>query len=88
MIRALALALQLLTRLPIPSSSAAPRSEQLGRSVLWFPIVGLLIGALLAGLCLALRRDPGHAGLVHLQAVTCRQPGDHHKNDGDGDENE
>jgi adenosylcobinamide-GDP ribazoletransferase len=60
MIRALALALQLLTRLPIPSSSAAPRSEQLGRSVLWFPIVGLLIGALLAGLCLALGRiDPG-----------------------------
>lgn len=56
MIRAFALALQLLTRLPIPSSGAAPRPEQLGRSVLWFPVVGLLIGALLAGLHLALGR--------------------------------
>ena len=60
MIRAFALALQLLTRLPIPSSSAIPRPEELRRSVLWFPIVGLLIGALLAGLHLALgQTDPG-----------------------------
>ena len=50
MIRAFALALQLLTRLPIPSSAAPPRPEELGLSVLFFPAVGLLIGALLAGL--------------------------------------
>ncbi|MDG4552751.1 MAG: adenosylcobinamide-GDP ribazoletransferase [Candidatus Competibacter sp.] len=48
--RAFALALQLLTRLPIPSSAAPPRPEELGLSVLFFPAVGLLIGALLAGL--------------------------------------
>ncbi|CDH46448.1 Cobalamin synthase [Candidatus Contendobacter odensis Run_B_J11] len=56
MIRPFVLALQLLTRLPIPSSSAAPRPEELGQSVLWFPSVGLLIGALLAGLQIALWR--------------------------------
>ena len=60
MIRAFALALQLLTRLPVPSSSRPPRPEELGLSVLFFPVVGLLIGALLAGLHTALWLvDPG-----------------------------
>ncbi len=60
MIRAFALALQLLTRLPIPSSAAPPRPEELGLSVLFFPVVGLLIGTLLAGLHTTLWLiDPG-----------------------------
>ena len=60
MIRAFALALQLLTRLPVPSSSSPPRPEELGLSVLFFPVVGLLIGVLLAGLHTALWLiDPG-----------------------------
>jgi adenosylcobinamide-GDP ribazoletransferase len=60
MIRAFALALQLLTRLPVPSSSLPPRPEELGLSVLFFPVVGLIIGALLAGLHTALWLiDPG-----------------------------
>ena len=60
MIRAFALALQLLTRLPVPSSSLPPRPEELGLSVLFFPAVGLLIGALLAGLHTVLWLvDPG-----------------------------
>jgi adenosylcobinamide-GDP ribazoletransferase len=60
MIRAFALALQLLTRLPIPSSSRPPRPEELGLSALFFPVVGLIIGALLAGLHTALWLvDPG-----------------------------
>lgn len=60
MIRAFALALQLLTRLPVPSSSCPPRPEELGLSVLFFPVVGLLIGALLAGLHTVLWLvDPG-----------------------------
>lgn len=50
MIQAFVLALQLLTRLPIPSFSTVPRPEDLGRSVLFFPVVGLLIGMLLVGL--------------------------------------
>lgn len=60
MIRAFALALQLLTRLPVPSSSRPPRPEELGLSVPFFPVVGLLVGALLAGLHTALWLvDPG-----------------------------
>lgn len=60
MIRAFALALQLLTRLPVPSSSSPPLPRELGLSVLFFPAVGLLVGALLAGLHTALWLiDPG-----------------------------
>lgn len=54
MIRAWILALQLLTRLPAPSFAVPPRAEELGQSVLFFPVIGLLIGALLAGLHSAL----------------------------------
>ncbi|MDS4022241.1 MAG: adenosylcobinamide-GDP ribazoletransferase [Candidatus Competibacter sp.] len=58
--RAFALALQLLTRLPVPSSSSPPLPRELGLSVLFFPAVGLLVGALLAGLHTALWLiDPG-----------------------------
>lgn len=55
MIRAFILALQLLTRLPVPSLGAPPRPQQMGQSALFFPVVGLLIGALLAGVHLALQ---------------------------------
>ncbi|MDQ5907990.1 MAG: Adenosylcobinamide-GDP ribazoletransferase [Pseudomonadota bacterium] len=50
MIRAFALALQLLTRLPAPSLTTPPQPRELGLSVLFFPVVGLLIGGLLAGM--------------------------------------
>lgn len=60
MIRAFALALQLLTRLPVPPLTTPPQSQELGLSVLFFPVVGLLIGVLLAGMHIALWRiDPG-----------------------------
>jgi len=60
MIRAFALALQLLTRLPVPSPGSPPRPEELGLSVVFFPLIGLMIGALLAGLHTALWLiDPG-----------------------------
>lgn len=60
MIRAFALALQLLTRLPVPSLATPPQPRELGLSVLFFPGVGLLIGALLAGMHTALWLvDPG-----------------------------
>lgn len=50
MIRAFTLAVQLLTRLPAPSSSLAPQPQELGLAVAFFPMVGFIIGALLAGL--------------------------------------
>jgi adenosylcobinamide-GDP ribazoletransferase len=60
MIRAFTLALQLLTRLPVPSLTTPPQPGELGLSVLFFPAVGLLIGALLAGMHTALWLvDPG-----------------------------
>lgn len=60
MIRPLLLALHLLTRLPVPSLSAPPQPGELGWSVLFFPAVGVLIGALLAGMHAALDWiDPG-----------------------------
>lgn len=52
--RALALALQLLTQLPVPTLSTPPQPQELGRSVLFFPGVGLLIGVLLVGVRMAL----------------------------------
>ena len=60
MIRPLLLALHLLTRLPVPSLSTPPQPAELGWSVLFFPVVGGLIGALLAGMHAALDWiDPG-----------------------------
>lgn len=43
---ALLIALQFLTRLPV-NLAAMPSPQQMGRSLLWYPVVGLLIGLLL-----------------------------------------
>ncbi len=47
--RSLLLALQFLTRLPVPSM-AAVEERDVGRSLLWYPLVGLFIGLALATL--------------------------------------
>ena len=54
LIRPLILALQLLTRLPVPALNPPPRPAEFGTAALCFPLVGLLIGALLVGLALLL----------------------------------
>jgi len=51
-LRPLLIALQFLTRLPI-SLNGAPDERDLGRSLLYYPLVGLLLGALLAALAWA-----------------------------------
>jgi adenosylcobinamide-GDP ribazoletransferase len=51
--RALLVALQFLTRLPV-RLRAAPSEEEVGRSLLFYPLVGLLIGALLATFAMAM----------------------------------
>jgi len=48
-LRPFLIALQFLTRLPIRLREE-PDAREVGRSVLWYPLVGLLIGMLLAGL--------------------------------------
>jgi adenosylcobinamide-GDP ribazoletransferase len=45
----LLIALQFLTRLPI-SLPGMPAAQQVGRSLLWYPVVGLLLGLLLLAL--------------------------------------
>lgn len=59
----LLIALQFLTRLPV-SLPGIPTPEQVGRSLLWYPLVGLLLGLLLWGAHLLL----GQASAV-LQAA-------------------
>ncbi len=62
--RGLILAVQFLTRLPTPQL-ADFRQEELSRSAIWFPLVGLLIGLLLVlAAKLGLHADAGVAGLL------------------------
>lgn len=67
------LALGFLTRLPVPTVQPFDPA-QLARSVVWFPVVGLLIGALVMGAAwLGSQRDPllgALAGLLVWVAVT------------------
>ena len=57
MLRPLGIALQFLTRLPV-QLSRPPEPLELGQSLLWYPVVGLLLGLLLCGL------DAGLSGSV------------------------
>ena len=51
------IALQFLTRVPV-RLTAMPAPEQVGRSLLWYPLLGLLVGGLLLGLHLLLGATP------------------------------
>ncbi len=53
MLRALRIALRLLTRLPVPAPADAD-SALIARSLAWYPLVGLILGSLLWGLALLL----------------------------------
>ncbi|MNO59174.1 Cobalamin synthase [compost metagenome] len=77
----LLIALQFLTRLPV-SLPGMPAPQQLGRSLLWYPAVGVLIGALLLLLHSALAGAPallqaalllalwvGLSGALHLDGL-------------------
>lgn len=55
--RAFWLALQFLTCLPVPAQPA-PEPPAYGRSVLYYPLIGLLIGTALAGLAVVLAGAP------------------------------
>lgn len=68
MFRAFLVALQFLTRLPV-RLGAAPTPEQRGRSLLFYPVVGALIGLLLWGLArLSAGADPLLAAALLLAA--------------------
>lgn len=57
MIRPLLIALQFLTRLPVPLRGQ-PNEGETGRSLLYYPLVGLLIGLLLAAIAWVLADIP------------------------------
>ena len=55
----LAVAVQFLTRLPVPSSTVSAETEIQGRSVLYYPLVGALIGGLMCLLAYFMGGDAG-----------------------------
>ncbi|MDD5389122.1 MAG: adenosylcobinamide-GDP ribazoletransferase [Gallionellaceae bacterium] len=66
--RGLILAIQFLTRLPTPTL-ANFKAEELARAAVWFPLVGLLLGALLAAMVwLGTQIDPWLGALLGLLA--------------------
>jgi adenosylcobinamide-GDP ribazoletransferase len=73
----LAIAIALLTRFPVPQyGSADPRA--VGRSVLWYPPVGLLVGLVLAGVCLLAKSAPATVGAALALLAWCAMTGGLH----------
>lgn len=66
--RPLLIALQFLTRLPV-RLDRAPEALETGRSFLYFPLVGLLIGVVLASLAAVLPEEAGSLPAVVLLLV-------------------
>lgn len=66
--RSLLAALQFLTRLPVPAMTAV-EDRDVGRSQLWYPLVGLLIGLLLVALAWMLASVPALLRAALLLAV-------------------
>ena len=62
------IALQFLTRLPVPAAEA-PSDSDIGRSLLFYPLAGLLIGFLLAALGWPLRGAPSLLNAALLLAA-------------------
>jgi adenosylcobinamide-GDP ribazoletransferase len=67
MIKPVILALQFMTRLPLPTIAAEPR--EMAQAIRWFPIAGLLVGLAVAGAAwLGWQRDPWAGALMALLA--------------------
>lgn len=65
--KSLVLALQFMTRLPLPHVQADTR--QVGQAIRWFPVAGLLVGLCIAGAAwLGGQRDPWAGALLALLA--------------------
>ena len=65
--KAVVLAIQFMTRLPLPNVAAEAR--HMAAAIRWFPVAGLLVGACVAGAAwLGLQRDPWLGALLGLIA--------------------
>ncbi len=72
MLRPLLIALQFLTRLPLPKNILKKTDyspEQLGKSVLMYPIVGLLIGVILVLILMGISSFAAHVQPIIIGAV-------------------
>jgi adenosylcobinamide-GDP ribazoletransferase len=67
-IRPYLIAMQFLTRFPMPTI-AAPAPEEAGRSVLFYPVVGLLLGAVLASAAILLPAEPALVAAALILAI-------------------
>jgi adenosylcobinamide-GDP ribazoletransferase len=77
MLRPLAIAIVLLTRFPVAQyGSGDPRA--VGRSVLWYPAVGLLVGLVLVGVCLLVQSAPAMVGAALATLAWCGMTGGLH----------
>ena len=75
MLSRLGLALSFLTIIPVPRHRTADAGE-LAESMAWFPVVGLVLGGLLAGTALGLEHFlPAPASAALLVALLTLPPG-------------
>ncbi|MCW1383726.1 adenosylcobinamide-GDP ribazoletransferase [Novosphingobium sp. KCTC 2891] len=66
----LLLAVQFMTRLPLPAIAAD--DDDFGRAIRWFPVAGLLVGGTVAGAAwIGETRDPALGALLGLAAWVC-----------------
>jgi adenosylcobinamide-GDP ribazoletransferase len=73
----LAIAVALLTRFPVPRHQSSD-PQALGRSVLWYPPVGLLVGLVLAGVCFLTESAPAMVGAALTLLAWCAMTGGLH----------
>ena len=72
-----AIAIALLTRFPVPRYESGD-SRAAGRSVLWYPAVGLLVGLVLAGVCLLAKSAPAIVAAALATLAWCAITGGLH----------
>jgi adenosylcobinamide-GDP ribazoletransferase len=77
MLRPLAIAMALLTRFPVGRYGSGD-AQAVGRSVLWYPAVGLLVGLVLVGVCLLVQSAPAMVGAALATLAWCGMTGGLH----------
>ena len=77
-LRPFAIALSLLTRIPVPGVGAVS-ADEMARAAVFYPAVGLFVGAIVAGVALAVARLPSMLSAVVLCTVSVLITGAFHE---------
>jgi len=77
MLRPLAIAIALLTRFPVGRYGSGD-AQAIGRSVLWYPAVGLLVGLVLVEVCLLVQTASAMVAAALATLAWCAMPGGLH----------